>query len=120
LFVVAADELGVAARDGVTVERDQGILGGTPGEFLADLVSDFDEGLEHLELDVGPVGLGLAALVLDADASGLVAGVGDLGTELGGIDELFDVAEAVGPLGEIVAGEGSGIASGGVLGAARA
>jgi hypothetical protein len=107
-LVVAADELGVAARDGVAVEGNEGILGGATGEFLADLVADLDEGLEDLEFDLGPVGLGLAAVEIKAGASGLVPGVGDLGAEVLGIDELLDVAEAVGPLGEVVAGEGTG------------
>ena len=120
MFVVAADELGVAARDGVAVEGDQGIVGGAPGEFLADLVANLNEGLEDLEFDVGPVGLGLAALVFDADTTGLIAGVGDLGAELRRLDELFDVAEAIGPLCEIVSGERGGIAAGGILGATRA
>jgi hypothetical protein len=119
-LVVAADELGVAARDGVAVEGDEGILGGATGEFLADLVADLDEGLEDLEFDLGPVGLGLAAVEINAGASGLVPGVGDLGAEVLRVDELFDVAEAVGPLGEVVAGEGTGFAAGRGLGTAGA
>ena len=119
-LVIAADELGVAARDGVAVEGNEGILGGATGEFLADLVADLDEGLEDLEFDLGPVGLGLAAVEIKAGASGLVPGVGDLGAEVLGVDELLDVAEAVRPLGEVVAGKGAGFAAAWGLGTARA
>jgi hypothetical protein len=74
-LVVAADQLGVTARYGVAIEGDEGILGGATGELLADLVADLDEGLEDLEFDLGPVGLGLAAVEINAGASGLIAGV---------------------------------------------
>ena len=116
LLVVASDEFRVAARDRVAVEGHERVLAGSTGEFLADLVADLDQGLQHLEFDVGPVGLRLAALGLDADPAGLVAGVGDLGAKVLGIDELFDIAEPIGPLGEIIAGDRAGIASGVVLG----
>ena len=120
LLVVASDEFRVAARDRVAVEGDKRVLAGPAGEFLADLVADLDQRLQHLEFDVGPVGLGLAALGLDADPAGLVAGIGDFGAKVLGIDELFDIAEAIGPLGEVIAGDRPGIAAGVVLGSARA
>jgi hypothetical protein len=110
LFVVTAHHFRVATRDGIAIERDEGIVAGATSEFLADQVAGFDEGLEDFEFDGGPVGFLLGVAIIDAKTPGLITGIGDAGAEGWGINEGFGIAQAIRPFGKTGAGDGGALA----------
>src|SRR5690242_116566 len=109
-FVVAADLVGVLGRDGLAVDGDERFRRLAAHQFLGDLVAELGEGLADGFLDDVPVG-GLGVSVeLGADGAGAVADSGGLRAEAGVADHFLYVAEAVGPVAEVLAGEGAAAA----------
>src|SRR5258705_8228942 len=107
LFVVAADEVGIAIWDWITVDWNEGIVRFASGQFVGNAGADFQERCHHLHPNYGPIGLFTVALVFLAGQAGALAGDGDAVAQFGNIDHFLDIAQPIRPGTEIVAGNGT-------------
>lgn len=83
--------------------EDFGVL--EAGEFLAEPSTGFFERLDNTGVDQVPLRLGRFALEIAAHLFGAAARLGEALAEFGVIHQGFDGAEAVGPVGKILASE---------------
>lgn len=106
---VLLDGSGMARRHRVAINHDGRVVGVAPGEILGDALPDLGEGLDDIELDLGPIGSDAGAVELQASEAGALPGGRHGIAPLGGVDDFLDVTESVGPRGETLAGDGAGI-----------
>src|SRR5947209_8647249 len=107
LFVVAADEVGVAVGDWVAVNWDQGVAGFAAGQFIGDASTDFQKRFHDLQLNYGPIGFFALTCVFLPGQAGAFAGDRDAVAQFGNINHFFNIAQAICPLSKIVAGNGT-------------
>jgi len=115
-FIVFADGFGVAVGDGVAVDGLERIRIFATAEFLAKPGAGVFERGDNAHFDERPLRGFAFALIHAAEFLGLGAGGGEALALFARIDELFDGAKAIGPVGETAAGEraagGFGVAGG--------
>ena len=106
-FVVPPHLLGIFGRHGIAVDRHLGIGRFVPANFVVDLPAQFVERLGQRNLQLLPIGLGGMLLELRSSFGGAIANASSGAAQLGIVEHFFDVAQALGPLAEIAAGDGT-------------
>ena len=105
LFVIPPHWFSEANRHRVAINRREGILGIASREFLGDAVADLDERLDDLELYDRPVGLLLIGPPVTPQHARPFARGGERIPHLRSLDQILDVAQALRPAVEILAGQ---------------
>ena len=107
-LVVTPYEFGEAAWDRIAIQWNERIVARAPGELLTNLVSDFHQRAEDLQLDLCPVRFFTVLPILDSHPPCLIAGIGYTISEIRSFEEFFDIAKAVRPPPKLITGERSG------------
>ena len=111
-LVVPSDLLGVLRRDGVAVDRHKGRLRRVAAaELVVHRAPKLGQRQADRHADDVPVRLLRVPVGLGPGGLGPLADAGGLGPQPRVADHLLDVAEPVGPLAEVVAGEHAALAA---------
>jgi hypothetical protein len=102
-------------RNRIAVERDGRLPRTASHQLIRHTIAQLEERPQHVLLHEIPLRLGRMPLELGPDAAGPLANAGGLGPELRIIDHLLDIAEPVGPLSELLAGERRELADRGIV-----
>jgi hypothetical protein len=113
-FIIALHQIGVPRWNRVTIDRHQRIRRLTPGQLFADSLLNLNQRFHHLQPDDSPIGFGQIALEGLAQNPRALTGAGDVIPEVGQIDHVFDIPQAVRPGAEAVACDGARLLTGGI------
>src|SRR5262249_41562680 len=106
-FVIPADALGVLGRHGIAIDRNQGVGRFAAAHLLGDPVAKLHKGFSHKLLELSPIRHFRVPPDILARPADPVANPRGFPAPIGVVQQLLDVAHAVGPLTKSFTGDRS-------------
>ena len=88
----------------IAIDGDDGFARAEPRKFLCDAALDDPQRIDHLVFQQIPLRFASVALLFGAPESRLLADAGDIKPQAWCLEDLFDIAQSVGPLIKFAAG----------------